>query len=220
MEVGAKKIALWAVLVSVICGILLGITVVGPWVSKKRQNWNSIKNDPPIDQTVDIFIQNPSYQGISIETTEANSEFPSNLLENQQVIDQVIKFIIEPGVLRDLPDNFGQFHELTTLTIFQNRLTTLPPSIGNIAPLETITILDNPMAYLPDEIGNLVNLRTLVVNGGYLETLPPTIGNLTQLSVLDLRNNNISILPEEIKLLKNLKYLYLGGNPIDPVIAH
>lgn len=109
-------------------------------------------------------------------------------------------------------NGIGYAHNLRSLSLPDNQLTTLPSEIGNLTQLSSLYLPGNKITSLPPEIRNLSRLSELFLDGNQLTTLPPEFGNLEQLDRLYLSNNLLTTLPQEFGNLSHLDELYLDGN--------
>jgi Leucine rich repeat len=114
--------------------------------------------------------------------------------------------------LTKLPENIGDYQDLTQVRLTLNELTELPKSIGNLSSLIELYVNYNYLICLPEEIERLINLESLYINNNYLVRLPTNIGNLTKLEHLNLSNNKIRFLPDSIGKLANITELDLSSN--------
>ncbi len=124
--------------------------------------------------------------------------------------------------LTSLPENIGQFQEMTELDISWNRLTSLPDSIVELKNLKKLDLRYNrTLRSLPREIGKLQNLEELYIDNP-LESLPESIGDLKNLEVLYLFGFKLPSLPiKSFEKLKKLEELALTPDPSLPQkIAH
>jgi hypothetical protein len=83
---------------------------------------------------------------------------------------------------------------LTTLYLYDGKLTELPESIGKLTNLTTLYLSSNQLTELPESIGKLTHLTSLYLGSNQFTELPESISKLTNLTWLDLRNNPIKSL--------------------------
>tara|TARA_B100000686_G_scaffold146589_1_gene154061 strand:+ start:542 stop:1609 length:1068 start_codon:yes stop_codon:yes gene_type:complete len=91
----------------------------------------------------------------------------------------------------------------------------LPDNIGNWSDLSSLYLEWNRISELPESFSRLVNLQSFYINNNVLISLGDSIGNLSNLYFLDLGYNKISNLPESICNLENLSYLWLFNNNLE-----
>ena len=128
--------------------------------------------------------------------------------------------------LTELPDNFGDLSNLSTLYLEWNNLTELTSSFTQLTNLTNLAISNNYLISLPHYIGDLTNLYYFDLGYNQLATIPESIGNLQNLVYLFLFNNQLTTLPETICYLplnwdgtdpSNYPYFASGGNQLcDP----
>jgi len=120
-----------------------------------------------------------------------------------------------------LPNNFGQLSELTTLYLEKHDFTELPDSFTSLSNLVNLYLSNNWLTSLPEDIGSLTNLAMLDLGYNQLESIPESIGDLVNLEYLFLFNNQLTYLPETICNLNldwdgispaNYPYFACGGN--------
>tara|TARA_B100001250_G_scaffold66877_1_gene53395 strand:- start:387 stop:1454 length:1068 start_codon:yes stop_codon:yes gene_type:complete len=95
----------------------------------------------------------------------------------------------------NLPENFGDLNNLTSLYLEWNRISVLPESFKKLFGLTSFYINNNILSSLGDSLGNLSNLFFLDLGYNELESIPESICNLNNLGYLWLFNNNIETLP-------------------------
>lgn len=138
-----------------------------------------------------------------------------------------------------IPEEIGQFKEITVLNLYKNFLTgSIPSSIGNLTSLnQSIDLANNKLTgSIPSSIGNLVNLKGLYLGNNRLTgSIPPEIGNMTSLKGFDISNSDVGAeggdvewgedtgmanneisgqIPLEICKLPNLEYFSVGRNKL------
>ena len=92
------------------------------------------------------------------------------------------------------------------------QLTEIPPEFGDLTELTSLYMQMNQLTYLPDEFANLTNLSSLTISNNYLTGLPENFGNLNDMFFLDLGYNQLESIPESICELQSLYYFYLFNN--------
>ncbi|OTE96830.1 hypothetical protein BCS42_13345 [Crenothrix sp. D3] len=95
----------------------------------------------------------------------------------------------------------------------------IPRDKRAILALTTLYLYDGKLTELPESIGKLTNLTTLYLSSNQLTELPESIGKLTHLTSLYLVSNQFTELPESISKLTNLTWLDLRNNPIKSLSA-
>ena len=116
--------------------------------------------------------------------------------------------------IEELPPEVGQLTNLTSLDLYNNRLTTLLESIGQLTNLAFLNLTSNRLTMLPEAIGQLTNLTSFNLRNNQLTALPEAIAQLTNLTFLKLNNNQLTTLPEAIAQLTNLTSLDLSNNQL------
>ncbi|MFX1311506.1 MAG: hypothetical protein ACFFHD_02695 [Promethearchaeota archaeon] len=91
----------------------------------------------------------------------------------------------------------------------------LPENFGVFDKLRSLTIINTPIEYLPNSFGNLTNLKLLDLSGNKLKSLPDSFVNLTSITNLNLSNNQFTEIPTVLWALKELTELNLSNNPLN-----
>ncbi|KAK3020796.1 LOW QUALITY PROTEIN: hypothetical protein RJ639_047752 [Escallonia herrerae] len=121
-------------------------------------------------------------------------------------------------------DNWGLWHNLTSLKISNNNLVgTIPPGIGKRTQLSVLDLSSNHLVgEIPANLGNLVLLVDLFIDENRLiASIPPDIGNLSNLGRLNLAANNLSGgIPEELGKCTKLWSLNLSQNRLENGIPY
>lgn len=99
---------------------------------------------------------------------------------------------------------------------FEYNINSLPDNFGIFKDLNSLTIIRTPLEQLPNSFGELTKLEHLDLNGCKLHSLPDSFINLTSIKELDLSNNKFTEIPREIWPLSQLSTLNLTGNPFSP----
>ena len=114
--------------------------------------------------------------------------------------------------------DFDGMHNLTSLRLDNNALTTLPAGLfDKLTNLTTLNLSGNALTTLPAGIfDKLTHLTTLSLSGNALTTLPAGLfDKLTNLTTLNLSGNALTTLPAGLfDKLTNLTYLNLLANPL------
>ena len=123
--------------------------------------------------------------------------------------------------INQLPANFDQLSELTTLYLEKHDLTELPDSFSQLSSLVNFYVSNNWLTSLPEDFGSITSLVMLDLGYNQLESIPESIGGLENLEYLFLFNNQLTSLPETICDLSldwdgisplNYPYFACGGN--------
>ncbi len=88
-----------------------------------------------------------------------------------------------------LPENFGIFNELKSLTITHTPLEILPESFGKLTSLEFLDLSSNSLNKLPDSFRNLKSISTLNLSNNLFNEIPTQLWSFTLLTHLNLSNN-------------------------------
>ena len=100
--------------------------------------------------------------------------------------------------------------------IFEYNINSLPDNFGVFKDLKSLTITRTPLEVLPNSFGELTKLEHLDLNGNKLQSLPDSFINLISIKHLDLSNNKFGEIPRELWPLNQLSTLNLAGNPFNP----
>ncbi len=95
----------------------------------------------------------------------------------------------------------------------------LPENIGNWDEISALYLEWNRISFLPASLSQLVSLQSLYVSNNTLQSIPTAIGSLTNLYLLDAGYNEIDSLPDSFCNLENLTYLWLFNNELTTVPA-
>ncbi|XP_071790071.1 uncharacterized protein [Asterias amurensis] len=114
------------------------------------------------------------------------------------------------------PGSFHGMSKLTSLSLYNNKMTTLPSGLFNsLSELTMLNLGKNSLSHLPaDVFVGLKNLQKLKLFSNRLHSIPRGIfRELLSLEQIDIASNGISELPEEIFFgLYNLKKIVLQYN--------
>ena len=88
------------------------------------------------------------------------------------------------------------------------QLVELPDNFGNLTDLSSLYLEWNLLTELPSSFAQLSNLTNLAISNNYLASLPD-LSNFINLYYFDLGYNQIASIPESIGSLQNLVFLYL-----------
>lgn len=97
----------------------------------------------------------------------------------------------------------------------QYNIKSLPDNFGVFKNLRSLTIIKTPIEYLPNSFGELTNLGFLDLSNNRLKSLPDSFTNLTMISNLNLSNNQFTEIPTVLWALKELTDLNLSNNPLN-----
>ncbi|MFX1294395.1 MAG: leucine-rich repeat domain-containing protein [Promethearchaeota archaeon] len=97
--------------------------------------------------------------------------------------------------------------------LFEYNFKTLPENFGIFKDLKSLTIIRTPIKVLPNSFGELTNLEFLDLSNNALESLPESFIRLTSIKELNLSNNKFSEVPRELWPLSKITTLDLSGNP-------
>lgn len=109
--------------------------------------------------------------------------------------------------IRTLPEDIGNYQNLTHIILHNNILRTLPESIGNLRNLKYLILFKNNLLELPHTISNLTGLKEMSITSNSISQLPKNIGNMVELETLSMADNDIVSLPSSFTNLTNLTYL-------------
>jgi len=94
-----------------------------------------------------------------------------------------------------LPENIGNWDQLSALYLEWNRISTIPEAIGQLSTLQSLYISNNVVQDLPINIGDLSNLYLLDAGYNEIDSLPESFCNLDNLTYLWLFNNELTTVP-------------------------
>jgi Leucine-rich repeat (LRR) protein len=114
--------------------------------------------------------------------------------------------------MRKLPQCIIQLRSLKHLDLWDNKISELPAAIGELHQLESLELGFNPLTTLPESFLRLTNLQRLDLSDTEIRKLPPVVLQLRRLITLDLSNNGLTELPEGLRMLTQLKELHLHSN--------
>lgn len=218
-----KKNAFWALPIAVV------MTACGGSEEASESNESTETESAPVEETIEYgpFLSTEevreteriqdleAFTAIEDKSTviryvssESKAPFPNELLDAYNL--QVLSIKVDG----ELPENLGQFKNLTTLVLNGN-LTTLPESVGELQNLKAVSFEGCKDLDLDQAIGVLANCPNVeYLSLAYMgqTTLPASIGDLTKLKHLRLGNNPLTSLPESLYTLPNLSHLRLGNN--------
>ena len=116
--------------------------------------------------------------------------------------------------IKRLPDEVGNFSELTRIDLSGNLLRCLPESIGKLKNLDCLIIYENKISVLPESFSKLTSLRHVDIRFNNLKKFPEQITELSKLEILHIENNSIKAVPEGVSKLKVLNELGFGGGSL------
>jgi Leucine-rich repeat (LRR) protein len=83
----------------------------------------------------------------------------------------------------------GTLTNLTTLSLYRNKLLSVPNEIGLLGKLTSLYLGQNELRSVPAEIGALTNLTELDLSQNKLKRIPLIFRNLLKLGIFSLHNN-------------------------------
>ena len=99
--------------------------------------------------------------------------------------------------------------------MFEYNIKSLPDNFGVFNNLRSLTIINTPIEYLPNSFGELTNLEFLDLSNNHLKSLPDSFTNLTSITKLNLSNNQFTEIPTQLWALTESTQLNLSGNPLN-----
>ncbi|MFX1259635.1 MAG: hypothetical protein ACFFAN_17410 [Promethearchaeota archaeon] len=121
---------------------------------------------------------------------------------------KIVKWRLFEYNFKTLPENFGVFKDLRSLTITQTPLEFLPSSFGELTNLEFLDLSNNALEYLPVSFINLTSIKELNLSNNKFIEVPREIWPLSQITTLDLSGNPFS--SEELTISKKIPELILN----------
>ncbi|KKL51844.1 hypothetical protein LCGC14_2291420, partial [marine sediment metagenome] len=88
-----------------------------------------------------------------------------------------------------LPENFGVFNNLRSMTITRSQIESLPESFGKLKDLESLDLSNNKLISLPESFVNLTAIKNLNLSNNQLSEIPTQLWALKELTKLNLSNN-------------------------------
>ncbi len=115
----------------------------------------------------------------------------------------------------DLTEHVGNLHQLISLNVSYNAITTFPSSIGALVHLKELRASHNRLEHLPDSLKFLRRLIVADFSCNLLKEIPSAFYGIEDLEELDMTSNLISSLSTDgVLATKKLKSLILSGNRI------
>jgi len=99
--------------------------------------------------------------------------------------------------------------------MFQYNIKSLPDNFGVFNNLRSLTIINTPIEYLPNSFGELTNLEFLDLSNNHLKSLPDSFTNLTSITKLNLSSNQFTEIPTQLWAFTELTELKLNDNPLN-----
>ncbi|KAF8019708.1 hypothetical protein BT93_G0413 [Corymbia citriodora subsp. variegata] len=131
--------------------------------------------------------------------------------------------LFENQLTGEIPEELGDFKNLTELSLYTNRLTgSLPPKLGSWADFNYIDVSDNSLtgSIPPDMCKNGKMTDLLLLDNKLTGTIPATYANCSSLVRVRLNNNSFSgAVPAGIWGLPNLIILDLTTNQLEGLIT-
>lgn len=109
---------------------------------------------------------------------------------------------------------------LTSLSLFGNRLTTLPDEITRLKQLQVLYLGKNEFSKFPEQLCALKSLRILSLAFNNLDSIPDCLCEMENLEWLYLNNNQLVHLPDSMGKLKKLEQLTLKRNALSQLPPH
>lgn len=120
------------------------------------------------------------------------------------------ELVLEHANFADLPDEFWQLENLTSLEINDcYNLENISAKISQLINLKSLKITRSRISSFPQEFCLLENLSSLEISGCWLESIPAKISQLINLKSLKIIESEISSFPKEFWQLENLTSLEL-----------
>jgi hypothetical protein len=119
---------------------------------------------------------------------------------------------LEAPMMIDLPIEFGNFLNLTRLSIKDTQFQQVPLAICRLTTLQALDLSNNQITALPEGLTALVRLNEFVFNDNHLTYIPGWIEALSSLQTLEVNRNQLGYLPFELSALPNLQVLSVTEN--------
>ncbi len=116
-----------------------------------------------------------------------------------------------------IPSAIGGLHNLITLNLSYNQLSSIPNTIGDLVNLQYLWLYNNLLlGPIPNEIGGMRSVKWIDLDNNKLTgTIPSSLGGLTYLTDLNLVNNQLEgSIPPSLTNLNNLNTLNLNTNKL------
>jgi Leucine-rich repeat (LRR) protein len=121
---------------------------------------------------------------------------------------------LKENKISSLPDDVGDFSQLTLLDCSFNNFTEFPKQLCKCISLYEIRFNNNKIVKLPKEIGQFTNIWTLDFSNNQLKKIPDEICNLKNVKQLNFCNNQLTELPLSIGTMTPLVILSVARNNI------
>lgn len=131
--------------------------------------------------------------------------------------------LFENQLTGEIPEELGEFKNLTELSLYSNRLTgSLPPKLGSWSDFNYVDVSDNSLtgSIPPDMCKNGKMTDFLMLDNKLTGTIPATYTDCSSLIRVRLNNNSLSgAVPAGIWGLPNLIIIDLGANQLEGSIT-
>ncbi|GLJ13955.1 hypothetical protein SUGI_0223200 [Cryptomeria japonica] len=114
-----------------------------------------------------------------------------------------------PEEIGNLPEEIGNLTELTSFTLYFNRVIgQVPSALSSLKNLQLLDLSSNKLQDIPSHLGSLQQLRKLDLSHNELTgRIPKAIGQCFRLEMIDLSYNNLTgNIPMEISRLHSLAF--------------
>lgn len=129
----------------------------------------------------------------------------------QKVINTVRK---KPQSYKSIDEALHRPKHVKNLLLGNQALDTLPDEIGNFPNLTYLELSSNSLKKLPDSIGKLKQLRWIDLRFNKIQELPPTFCSLKNLESINLAENQLYKIPECVKDMQKLQVFFVPSNQI------
>lgn len=119
---------------------------------------------------------------------------------------------LQAPMMIDLPIEFGNFLNLTQLSIKDTQFQQVPLAICRLTTLQELDLSNNQITALPEGLTALVHLTKFVFDDNRLTYIPGWIEALSSLQKLEVNRNQLGYLPFELSALPNLQSLSVAEN--------
>ncbi|MCP4438786.1 MAG: hypothetical protein GY810_07565 [Aureispira sp.] len=146
------------------------------------------------------------------------ADFPESIGQLQNLIELNLDWL----AVRSMPKTVAQFRYIKKLDLSgvfyqeEEQILTLD-WLGNWTQIITLNLPENKIKQLPESIGQLVNLKNLNLSRNPIEQLPESICDLQDLIFLDVSNTSLKELPQSFVQLKKLETCFLKGLSISNI---
>lgn len=103
--------------------------------------------------------------------------------------------------ISSLPDEFTNFQNLNSLSLYNNNLKIIPPQLAELRELMNLSLGRNKIKVLSADLFCMFDLKYLCLNDNLLTKISPKMNNMFMLKYLNLSGNAITRIPS--CMLKN-----------------